>query len=386
MAKKEVSQSSSYRSQKATVADLSIFEKLGTIPVILSVAANAFAAIFTSAFRSKSLKPSSTYKYVILTALRTLTRKASVRQQHYLAEPTDDAYLKACKTWNFTPNSEVLEDGTRAHWIGDSKAEKLILNFHGGGYVFPASPDMFSFMFQIVALLKKQNKSVAVLMLSYDLAPGRVYPRQLQQAATLLNHVLSPTHLNISPKNIILTGDSAGANLALQVLSHISHPHPSTTTPIPRIDLKGEKLCGAVLISPWVSFSLSDDSFTRNKYKDCIETVAGTQWSEAFMNDKWPHTKNSDYYNQATTAPPEWWNGLQVESVLVLAGEDEVLVDGIRVFEGKLREGLGEGKMEFCVVPGEFHDQAILDLQLGYTEKDEGKTAKKIKGWISSKL
>ena len=37
MVNKEVSESSSYRSQKATVADLSISEKLGTIPVILTV-------------------------------------------------------------------------------------------------------------------------------------------------------------------------------------------------------------------------------------------------------------------------------------------------------------------------------------------------------------
>jgi hypothetical protein len=49
----------------------------------------------------------------------------------YLAPPTDDAYLTWCKNKGVTPNSEVLEDGTRAHWIGSSKASKLILNFHG---------------------------------------------------------------------------------------------------------------------------------------------------------------------------------------------------------------------------------------------------------------
>jgi hypothetical protein len=49
----------------------------------------------------------------------------------YLAPPTDDAYLAACKKRKLTPNSEILEDGTRAHWIGSSMAEKLIVNFHG---------------------------------------------------------------------------------------------------------------------------------------------------------------------------------------------------------------------------------------------------------------
>ena len=56
---------------------------------------------------------------------------ADKKLHSYLAAPTDDAYEVACKKRGFMPNSEVLEDGTRAHWIGSNKAEKLVLNFHG---------------------------------------------------------------------------------------------------------------------------------------------------------------------------------------------------------------------------------------------------------------
>lgn len=49
----------------------------------------------------------------------------------YLFPPTDDSYVTACKKRNFTPNSVVLQDGTRAHWVGSSKAAKVIINFHG---------------------------------------------------------------------------------------------------------------------------------------------------------------------------------------------------------------------------------------------------------------
>lgn len=45
--------------------------------------------------------------------------------------PTDDAYIAACKKRKQQPNSLILEDGTRAHWIGNSSAEKLLINFHG---------------------------------------------------------------------------------------------------------------------------------------------------------------------------------------------------------------------------------------------------------------
>jgi len=47
---------------------------------------------------------------------------------------------------------------------------------------------------------------------------------------------------------------------------------------------------------------------------------------------------------------------------------------------------MGPSKVELCVVPGEYHDQAVIDLTFGYKEKDEGGQAKKIKGWIASKL
>lgn len=45
--------------------------------------------------------------------------------------PTDVVYAQLCKRHRLTPSSEVLEDGTQAHWIGPSSAEKVIINFHG---------------------------------------------------------------------------------------------------------------------------------------------------------------------------------------------------------------------------------------------------------------
>jgi acetyl esterase/lipase len=218
---------------------------------------------------------------------------------------------------------------------------------------------------------------------STDLAPGAIYPRQLQQAAALLSHVLE--NLKIKPENIILTGDSAGANLCTQLLSHLSHPHPSTSLNIPPVALSAP-LRGVVLISPWVNFDTSTPSFINNEQKDCVSQSAGKAWSAAFLACPWPHHAASDYYNQAVTAPPEWWEGLKVESVLIVAGADEVLVDGIMEFKENLEKGFGKEKVAFFMAKGEYHDQPSIDLQLGYQEKDEGLQARKIKDWIGSKL
>ncbi|KAH7420210.1 Alpha/Beta hydrolase protein [Cadophora sp. MPI-SDFR-AT-0126] len=376
-------ESSSYRSQRRTVGDLSLLEKLDTISIILAVLTTAIGALLKGPFRSIEKSSKSYYRYVALSVLRKFITRSSVRQQHYLTAPTDDAYRAACKKRRFTPNSEILEDGTQAHWLGSSKAEKLLLNFHGGGYVVPASPEMFEFMFQIVDLLNKNGKNVACLMLSYDLAPGAVYPRQLQQASMFLNHVVNK--LLIEPNNIILSGDSAGANLALALVSHISHPHPSTTLPIPKFSVSSP-FRGLVLISPWVSFDLTYPSFAKNEYKDLITTNAGMEWSSAFLACPWPHTSASDYYNQAITAPSSWWKDIPVQEVFIVVGDEEVLLDGITKFERQFTEGFGEGKVEFKVFEGEYHDQPSIDLQLGYKESQEGETAKAIKGWIVSRL
>lgn len=150
-----------------------------------------------------------------------------------------------------------------------------------------------------------------------DLAPKAKYPRQLTQATALIDHLIN--NLSKKPSNMILIGDSAGANLITQLLSHISHPHPS----VPTLHLP-EKFRGVCLISPWISFDITSPSFKKNKYKDMLTTTAGTRWSSAFMLTPWPHNDSTDFYNQAITAPKGWWDDIMVEEILVTGGEDEV--------------------------------------------------------------
>ncbi len=261
---------------------------------------------------------------------------------------------------------------------------------------------MFEFMFQIITMLNAQGKSAACLFLSYgtsplllhyllppsqhppDLTPSAVYPRQLQQAAMLLTHVIHTLH--ISPDNIILTGDSAGANLGLALLSHLSHPHPSTTLSIPPITLSAP-LRGIALLSPSVSFDVSAPSFRANECRDCVTARAVKQWSAAFLGCAWPHTGRTDGYSEPAEAEVGWWSGVRVREVLIVAGGGEALKDGIVEFEERFTRGVGEGVgVEFHVVGGEYHDQPNVDLVLGYGEADECGQAKIVKSWIASRF
>ncbi|KAI1000980.1 hypothetical protein K3495_g7217 [Podosphaera aphanis] len=368
------------------VSHISTYERLGLFIIYGIVVLETAVSLLTGIIYSKKITRHNYRRHVFLTTIRAFLKRANTNQMHHVYPPTDKAYSIVCRKRGVTPKSEILDDGTVAHWIGDSQAKKVLLYFHGGGFVLAASPPSVEFMFQIVDFAKANGKNIACLLLAYDLAPEAIYPRQLQQSALLINHVIHT--LKIAPENIIITGDSAGANLTLALLSHISHPHPSADVKIPKVELVNP-VRGIAMIGPWVSFSTKWNSIQRNKYRDFTSAPAGKLWSGSYLGAPWPHTSKNDFYNEPITAPESWWNDLQVEDILIVAGGDEVLIDGIVEFSSKLKKGVDNSQVKsvtFEVAKGEYHVQPILDLAIKSRLKEEGVQAKTIKKWISDKF
>ena len=164
-------------------------------------------------------------------------------------------------------------------------------------------------------------------MLAYTLSPHGTYPVQLRQAVALLRHLV--TNLGRQPENVTIAGDSAGANLTLGTLSHLLHPHPE----IEPLELGG-KLGAAILLSPWVSFSMDWPSNIQNGKKDLVTSTAGNRWSASFLGGK-----KSDQYSEPCKAEEGWWKGMDdvVREILVLGGSDELLLDQIRVLVRRLK-------------------------------------------------
>ncbi|KAL8906377.1 MAG: hypothetical protein Q9207_002089 [Kuettlingeria erythrocarpa] len=251
-------------------------------------------------------------------ATKTQNAKMSARQLQWLNPPTDEVYLTSAKAHNRQPVSVHLPNSAKAHWMGSPSADKIVVFFHGGGYVKPATTQL-DLLWNIQKALPQSS---SICLLSYSLAPGAQYPTQLHQAVLLLKYLVLDQ--GKEPKMIILCGDSAGGNLILGLLSHLCHPHPS----VPPLRLR-EPLLGAALISPWGDFSTSAPSFTRNEENDSVSGAVLRKWSKYFMNDAPP-----DNYNQPFRAPAGWWSRLDgvVQELLVTAGTDEVLLDGIVEF------------------------------------------------------
>lgn len=178
-------------------------------------------------------------------------------------------------------------------------------------------------------------------------------------------------------------GDSAGGNLTLAVLSHILHPHPDPT--IPRVSLSAP-LRATILISPWVSFDTTWESFRKNAGSDIFDARALKRWSQGFMG-----AAPSDAYAEPLTADPDWWRGLHglTSEALVWGGGGEVLIDGIREFYWKIKEGWVNGggaaaRFGLVVEPRAAHEDMIVHRLLGYT--DAAPSEKTIAKWLQARL
>jgi acetyl esterase/lipase len=179
-------------------------------------------------------------------------------------------------------------------------------------------------------------------------------------------------------------GDSAGGNITLSVFSHILHPHPNEA--VPRIQLS-EPLKAIVLLSPWISFATDMESYKRNAESDMLFAPTLKVWSDMFLGEKSSH----DSYSEPLRAQRGWWKDASkaVDSVLIWAGADEILVDSIEAFADKFEAGWGSGggdgkDVTVVVTPKEAHVQPVVDVMLQSKTKSEA--AVNIENWLKDRI
>ncbi|KAK7547066.1 Alpha/Beta hydrolase protein [Phyllosticta citricarpa] len=320
-------------------------------------------------------------RHLMYTALRAFTAHADSRLEQGLVPGTDESYADYCRIFKCKQRFEILEDGTRAYWMGSKTARNVMLYLHGGGYAFPISNLHFKFLHYLIDdVNEKDTDALSILVLHYDTTPFGTYPRQLAQSAALLNYVRK--NLGIPANRLFVSGDSAGGNLVMSLLSHLMHPHPDHSVPTVELD-KGEKLKGAALICPMTSFDLGADSFQRNKTLDVIDGRAGLRWVNAYLGGK-PH----DPYNEPACTPEGWWKNLAnvCRDVYHLIGGNEVMLDHEVLCYKKIeKEWAGDGEIRVEIIPGEGHVACATDLQGGY-DKEDIKTYTAVRDWFKMEV
>ncbi|KAL4995093.1 Alpha/Beta hydrolase protein [Aspergillus recurvatus] len=328
-------------------APLSFWEKADLFAGNLSVLGTVLYSVITGVFRGKS--GAKTFKqHVAHAAVRKAVVRLSVRQLQSQNATTVHGYETYMKQNHLTPETVTLNHGAQGLWVGNKNAKNVVVYYHGlstqqhedwtgtngeskgGGFVLPAVAGHFSFLGNLLEELNNNGHDVAIFFLSYTLSPPAAYPTQLRQSVEALRYILTEDQGGRDPSNVLIGGDSAGGNLALSVLLHLTHPHPAID-PLPLVD--GAELAGVFGFAPWVSFDLTGESVTKNQYKDVVPSQGLRVWSREYLGKRLERNP----WSEPAKAPTEWWVGAKAKRVLILAGGDEILLSAVEEFVNRFK-------------------------------------------------
>ncbi|KAG1707418.1 hypothetical protein DVH05_026622 [Phytophthora capsici] len=119
-------------------------------------------------------------------------------------------------------------------WLRDPHKNQLhivVLHFHGGGYCMSDPLMNLELGDQTHAVMKQILKdkyqlevSVDVLLVRYRMAPEHVYPTALDDCFAMYKYVLK--HENVLPTHVVLSGDSAGAEMSISTCMRLRDENP----------------------------------------------------------------------------------------------------------------------------------------------------------------
>lgn len=205
---------------------------------------------------------------------------------------------------------------------------QLIFHIHGGAFFLGSTNTHRAFMSNIAVRTQMQ-----ILHLDYPLAPEHPFPAALDSIYSVYCQLLEQ---GIQAKDIIVSGDSCGANLALALLLKLK-----------RIDSKYLP-SGLMLLSPFLDLSLSSESLRYNQQHDALLSLQALETGVGYYVPQ-----------HADPAAPEY-SPLYAEDlaglppVLVQVGSKEILLDDAQRFRDKAREAGVE--VDFKLYTGMWHN------------------------------
>lgn len=232
----------------------------------------------------------------------------------------------------------------------------VALHFHGGGFVIGDGRDGDAGF--VAKTLVKHMGVTHVCSPQYRLSShkGSHFPAPLQDAITAYLHLLKDR--GIPAQQIVLSGDSAGANMALGVLRYI-HDHGK------HLDI--EPPAAVALWSPWVDVSaaLNQDMRLSPNYKtDYLNRDFG-RWGASTITNLGVIDAGNPYLS-----PLHHPFKMEIDfPMYVNAGGREVLCDDIQEFAKRYQEVGWDVHLQ--VSEGCPHDSILLGPKMGFQSQAE---------------
>lgn len=250
------------------------------------------------------------------------------------------SHYKPSKEFNYAVhnlngvNYEILEPKQKGN-------DKVILMLHGGSYKI-CLIDMYR------RLAEKYSKTLnycTVYNLDYRIFPRHKYPTQIEDAVALFREM---RRQGIHAEDIVIIGDSAGANLAL------------TSTLYMRDN--GMELPSAIIcFSLWGDMTNSGKSVVENCYRDPFSGIARRKKAE----DNWDYLHRISAFakeldRSSSYVSPSFANFKGFPPVTLICGEAEMDRSANELaYENMIKAGVDT---ELYMFDGMFHDFQLIPI------------------------
>ncbi|KAM5369009.1 hypothetical protein ACJZ2D_009212 [Fusarium nematophilum] len=243
----------------------------------------------------------------------------------------------------------------------------VVLHFHGGGFVIGNGRDEDTGY--LARTLIRHMGCTHVCTPQYRLSSSKDghFPAPLQDALTTYLDLIRSK--GVPATQIILSGDSAGANLALGLLRYIHEYGQADGIPFPR---------AATLWSPWVDVNaaLQQDLTLSPNYKTDYLNIDFGRWGASTISDFGRIDPLSPYLSPLHHP----FSLKEPIPVFVNAGGREVLCDDIKTFSQRYSKA--GWLVHLDVSKGCPHDILLLGSRIGFAAEAE-QAAEKAKKFLS---
>ncbi|WP_180022332.1 MULTISPECIES: alpha/beta hydrolase [unclassified Acinetobacter] len=240
------------------------------------------------------------------------------------------ALEQMCRAFPQNPDVQIRPirlAGLKAEEIKPQQAStQLIFHIHGGAFFLGSMNTHRAFLTQVAARTQMQ-----VLHLDYPLSPEAQFPEALDALFDVYAVLLDQ---GVQAKDIILSGDSCGANLALALALKIQQEQ------LPQVS-------GLVLMSPFLDLTLSSESLRYNRKHDALLSIEALETGIDYYVPRSVDRADplvSPFFAELKELPP----------IHIQVGSKEILLDDAQRFKVKAEEaGLD---VEFMLYTGMWHN------------------------------
>ncbi|KAF8070528.1 Alpha/Beta hydrolase protein [Lyophyllum atratum] len=263
--------------------------------------------------------------------------------------------------------------------------EKVLYNLHGGAYIrLSAHPSdvTASIPLGIIEHVDSIHRSFSIEYRLSSSKPFEVvnpFPAALLDALAGYNYLVND--VGFAPADIILAGDSAGANLAHALTRYLVEYRESESSSFSLPAPPG----GLILLSPWADLGMSHERptgschrFADSDYIHVLEGGGGDYAKDAFLGPLgMGAAARNPYISPASLDPSMSIDFKGFPRTFIVAGGAEVLYDQIVTLKDRMVKDLADQVTYFEVKDG-VHDYLIFT----WHEPERTETLKAIAKWV----